>query len=65
MSDQNHVDTLKNLRETLVDDRRAAAKVPDAGRVRQIQEQIEVIDRAIADERKLGYRVSSTPLSIL
>ena len=65
MSDQNHVDTLKGLREKLVDDRRAAAKVQDAGRVRQIQEQIEVLDRAMADERKLGYRARSIPLSIL
>ena len=64
MSDENpHIQTLKSAREVMVEKRREQAKTmsdraferPEgfAGAFRDLQDAIEAIDRAIADEDKI------------
>lgn len=52
--DNEHIKSLASLRNELVQGRREAAELQDSIRVARLQEQIEVIDRAIIDERKLS-----------
>ena len=51
---QGNIRALHAVRDTLVDERRRAAKAGDATAVVAAQQQIEVLDAAIADERALG-----------
>lgn len=51
---QGNIRALHAVRDTLVDERRRAAKAGDAAAVVAAQQQIEVLDAAIADERALG-----------
>lgn len=49
-----NIQALRNLRDALVERRRAAAKDGDAQAVIEAQQHIVIIDAAIADERALG-----------
>lgn len=49
-----NIGALRTLRDTLVDQRRAAARAGDAEAVIAAQQHIVIIDAAIADERALG-----------
>lgn len=51
---QGNIGALRTLRDTLVEQRRAAAKSGDAQAVIVAQQHIVIIDAAIADERALG-----------
>lgn len=51
---QGNIEALRRLRDNLVEQRRAAARGGDAEAVIEAQQNIVIIDAAIADERALG-----------
>jgi hypothetical protein len=48
----NHLSPLQTMRDRLVGERRAAAKAGDTATVLQTQGAIDLLDRALEDERK-------------
>ncbi len=51
---QGNIQALQEVRSTLVESRRRAAKAGNADDVVAAQRQIDVLDAALADERALG-----------
>lgn len=54
MNTNEHIQNLLETRAALVEDRRQRAKLKDGIKVRQIQENIEAVDRALNDERAIA-----------
>jgi hypothetical protein len=54
MNTNEHIQNLLETRAALVEDRRQRAKLKDGIKVRQIQENIEAVDRALNDERAMA-----------
>lgn len=80
MTEPTHISDLKAVRDALVEARRNAARssvqyaennqgekvsISNGAKLRELQEQIEAVDRSIADEEKIRGPITSTkPLGI-
>jgi hypothetical protein len=53
-TENEHIRNLLETRASLVESRRGSAKIKDGIKVRQIQENIDAVDRALNDERALA-----------
>lgn len=64
MNTNEHIENLEATRKTLVDERREAAKHKGGIKVRQVQENIDAVDRALADERAMANPPKTTTTTI-